>query len=66
MDVFHVSGSGKTDEVLSEEAFERRFPAAHELMNSQESRYIQFGDEEKNVIVKREPANRFNPSQIIR
>jgi len=65
-DVFHVSGSGENDGVLSFEALERRFPAASELMDSRDMRYIQFGDEEKNVIIKREPENRFNPSQIIR
>lgn len=66
MDVFHVSGAGEMDGVLSSEAFARRFPIARQMMESRDTRYIQFGDEEKNVIIKREPADRFNPSQIIR
>lgn len=66
MDVFHVSGAGEMDGVLSSEALARRFPAAHEMMDSQNARYIQFGDEEENVIIKREPEGRFEPSQIVR
>ncbi len=66
MDVFHVSGAGEMDGVLSSEALARRFPDVHHMMDSRNAHYVQFGDEEENVIIKREPADRFNPSQIIR
>lgn len=66
MDVFHVSGAGEMDGVLSSEALARRFPAVHQMMDSRDAHYVQFGYEDENVIIKRESADRFNPSQIIR
>ena len=66
MDVFHVSGAGEMDGVLSSEALARRFPAVSQLVDSHEVHYVQFGYEDENVIIKRESADRFDPSQIIR
>lgn len=63
--VYHVSGAGDDSGILSPQAFDRRFPDVRRMMRKRDMDYVQFGDGESNVIVKREDADKFNASQVI-
>jgi hypothetical protein len=43
---------------------EDHYPEAYEFMNAVDAEYMQYEDDEANVIVSREPANKFNEEAI--
>jgi hypothetical protein len=65
MVVYHVSnnGDGKSG-ILSSSTMQDHYPEAYEFMNAVDVEYMQYEDDEANVIVSREPANKFNEEAI--
>lgn len=63
--VYHVSGAGDFSGIHSPDALRRRFPDAYTFMENMDVDYMQFGDSDRNIIVKRESADKFNSEQII-